>query len=164
MNLFSTIFESFETLGDFLKKHFVESSKALGVLFCGIVLLTIMASNSNVQNIEKLIDYNFHTWKIKMEFSCMHEKEMWEIILGELLLLKVEFGKIAPKGGTLKHCLFIKKDKISSNLFIPKLVCGTIFLNVIDSLLHHVTCAKTTKNAWDNFCATFEKKHVDNKL
>jgi hypothetical protein len=94
----------------------------------------------------------------------LHETDLWEIILGELLLLKVEFGKIVPRGGTLEHCLFIKKDKISSNLIILKLVHGTIFLNVVDSLLHHVTCAKTTKNAWDNFYATIERRHVGNKL
>jgi len=52
----------------------------------------------------------------------LHEKDLWEIILGELLSLKV------------------------------------------DSLLHHVTCAKTTKNAWDNFYARFERRHVGNKL
>jgi hypothetical protein len=94
----------------------------------------------------------------------LHEKDLWEIILWELFSLKVEFGKIAPKGGTLEHYLFIKEDKISSNLIIPKLAHGIIFLNVLDSLLHHVTCAKITKNAWDNFCATFETKHVGNKL
>ncbi len=37
-----------------------------------------------------------------------------------------------------------------------------IFLNVVDSLLHHIACVETTKNAWDNLCATFEKTHVDN--
>jgi hypothetical protein len=35
----------------------------------------------------------------------LHEKDLWEIILRELLLLKVEFGKIATKGGTFEHCL-----------------------------------------------------------
>ncbi len=45
-----------------------------------------------------------------------------------------------------------------------KLVCGKIILNVVDSLLHHVTCAETAKDAWDNLCVTFEKRHVGNKL
>jgi hypothetical protein len=45
-----------------------------------------------------------------------------------------------------------------------KLACETILLNVVDSLLHHVAHAKTTKNAWDNLCATFEKRHIGNKL
>ncbi len=45
-----------------------------------------------------------------------------------------------------------------------KLACGTILLNVVDSLLYHVACAKIGKDAWDNFCATCERKHVDNKL
>jgi hypothetical protein len=45
-----------------------------------------------------------------------------------------------------------------------KLAYGTIFLNIVDSLLHHVTSAKTTKDAWENLCATFEKTHVDNIL
>jgi hypothetical protein len=31
-------------------------------------------------------------------------------------------------------------------------------------LLHHVAFSKTTKDAWDDLCATLEKKHVDNKL
>jgi hypothetical protein len=38
-----------------------------------------------------------------------------------------------------------------------KLACGTILLNVVDFLLHHVTYEKTTKNAWDNPCATLRK-------
>ncbi len=89
-----------------------------------------------------------------MEF-LLHKKDLWEITLGKLLHPKVEFGEIIPKGGILEHCLFMKKDK---------LVHGTIFLNVVDSLLHYVTCTKIAKDVWDNFCATFEKRHVDNKL
>jgi hypothetical protein len=45
-----------------------------------------------------------------------------------------------------------------------KLTCGTTLLNVVDHLLDHVACAETKKDAWNNLCATFEKKHVDNKL
>jgi hypothetical protein len=51
--------------------------------------------------------------------------------------------------------LFKKKEK---------LVCGTILLNVVDSLLHHVARVEIAKDTWDNFYATFEKKHVGNKL
>jgi hypothetical protein len=40
---------------------------------------------------------------------------------------------------------------------------GTILLNVVDFLLHYATYAKATKDAWDNLCATFERRHVDNK-
>jgi ABC-type lipoprotein export system ATPase subunit len=29
-------------------------------------------------------------------------------------------------------------------------------------MLHHVTHAKTTKDTWDNLCATFKKRHVGN--
>jgi hypothetical protein len=36
---------------------------------------------------------------------------------------------------------------------------GVMLLNVVDYLLHHV---KTAKDAWDNLCATFERKHVGN--
>jgi hypothetical protein len=77
--------------------------------------------------------------------------------VGNHLLLhpKVEFGDIVPEGSTLEHCLFMKKDK---------LVHGTLFLNVVDSLLHNVACTEIAKDVWDNFCATFEKRHVDNKL
>jgi hypothetical protein len=57
------------------------------------------------------------------------------------LPLEVEFGDIVVEGGTLKHRLFMKKDKLAH---------GTILLDVINSLLHHVTCVKTTKDAWDN--------------
>jgi hypothetical protein len=34
---------------------------------------------------------------------------------------------------------------------------GTILLNV-----HHVACVEITKYAWDNFCSTFERRHVGN--
>jgi hypothetical protein len=49
----------------------------------------------------------------------------------------------------------MKKDKFT---------CGTTLLNVVDLLLDHVACAKTEKDAWNNLCATFGKKHVGNKL
>jgi hypothetical protein len=77
----------------------------------------------------------------------LHEKDLWEITSRELLLRKVEFGKIIPKGGILKHCLFMKKDKW---------VHETIILNVVGSLLHHVACAKIAKDAWDDLCATIK--------
>jgi hypothetical protein len=67
---------------------------------------------------------------------------------------KVELGEIIL-GGPIKHHLFMKKNK---------LVCGTIILNVVDSLLHHVACAETTKDAWDNLCVTFENICVGNRL
>jgi hypothetical protein len=54
------------------------------------------------------------------------------------LPLEIEFGEIVLQGGTFEHCLFMKKDKLA---------CGTILLNVVDSLLHHLAHAKTTKNA-----------------
>ncbi len=69
--------------------------------------------------------------------------------------LEVEFGEIVPKGGTLEYYLFMKKDRLA---------CGTILLNVINPLLYHVACAKIAKDAWDNLCATCERKYVDNKL
>jgi len=46
---------------------------------------------------------------------------------------KVEFGEVFPEGGTFEHFLFMKKDKLA---------CGTILLNVVDFLLHNVTCLK----------------------
>jgi hypothetical protein len=113
-----------------------------------------MLSTSNVQNIENLNGDNFHTWKMKMEFLS-HEKDLWEITSRKLLPLEVEFGDIVLEGGTFKHHLFMKKDKLAH---------GRILLNVIDFLLHHVTCVEITKDAWDNLCATFERKHVGNKL
>jgi hypothetical protein len=44
------------------------------------------------------------------------------------------------------------------------LVCGTILLNVVDFLLHHLARVEIAKDSWDNLHATFEKKHVGNKL
>ncbi len=85
----------------------------------------------------------------------MHEKDFWEITSWKLLPPEVELGGIILEGGTIKHHLFVKKDK---------LVCGTIILNVVDSLLHHVACVKIAKDAWDNICVTFERKHIGNKL
>jgi hypothetical protein len=73
----------------------------------------------------------------------------------KLLPPKVEFGKIILKRSTLEHYLFMKKDKV---------VHGTILLNVIDFMLHHVARVGTIKDAWDNLCATFERRHVSNKL
>jgi hypothetical protein len=45
-----------------------------------------------------------------------------------------------------------------------KLAQRTILLNVIDFLFHHVPCARTAKDASDNFCASFERKNVGNRL
>ncbi len=64
-----------------------------------------------------------------------------------LLPSKIEFEKIILEGGVHKRCMFMQKNK---------LVHGTMFLNVIDFLLHHVACVKNTKQAWDNLCAPFE--------
>jgi hypothetical protein len=88
-------------------------------LFSSIVLLTIIASTSKAQSIEKLDDNNFHTWKMKMEF-CLHEKDLWEITLAKLLPPKVEFGKIVLDGNTLEHHLFTKKDKLICGTILPK--------------------------------------------
>ncbi len=89
-----------------------------------------------------------------MEF-LLHEKDLWKITSRELLPPKVEFGEIVPKGSTLEHHLFMKNDKLAY---------GTIFLNVVDFMFHHVARAKIIKNTWDNLCATFERKHVGNIL
>ncbi len=59
----------------------------------------------------------------------------------ELLPPKFEFGEIVLKGSNFEHHFFMKKDKLA-----------------------HVACAKTTKDTWDNLCATFERKHVGNIL
>jgi hypothetical protein len=74
-------------------------------------------------------------WKMKMKF-LLCEKYLWEITLGELLPLEVEFGKIIFEGSNFEYCLIIKKDK---------LVHQTILLNVVGFLLHHVAHAKTIK-------------------
>jgi hypothetical protein len=73
----------------------------------------------------------------------------------KLLPPKVEFGDIILKGSNFEHYLFMKKDKLAH---------GTIFLNLIDFLLHHVAHVGTIKDAWDNLYTTFERRHVGNKL
>jgi len=86
-------------------------------LFFSIVLLTIIACISNAQNIEKLDDNYFHTWKMKMEF-LLHEKDLWKTILAKLLPPIVEFGKLVFEGNIFERHMFMNKDK---------LICGTIF-------------------------------------
>ncbi len=83
---------------------------------------------------------------MKMEF-LLHEKDLWEIISRKLLPSKIEFEKITLKEVFINIACSCKKNK---------LVHGTMFSNVVDSLLHHVTCVKNAKQAWDNLCATFE--------
>jgi len=41
-----------------------------------------------------------------------HEKEMWQIILGKLLLLRVEFGKILLKEALLNTACSLKRTKL----------------------------------------------------
>ncbi len=66
----------------------------------------------------------------------LHEKDLWDTILGELLPSKVEFGEIIPERSNFEHHLFFKKDKLAH---------GTILLNVVDYLLHHVACVELQK-------------------
>lgn len=68
----------------------------------------------------------------------LHVKDLWEITLGELLPPRIKFGKIVPKGGIHDRQMCMKKDKLA---------CGTIFLNVVDSMLDHVACVKSAKKA-----------------
>jgi len=69
------------------------------------------------------------------------------IISKELLSLEIEFGKLVPKGSIHENQIFILK----------KIIHETIFSNVIDFFLHRMTHAKSAKETWDNFYATFEK-------
>jgi hypothetical protein len=48
---------------------------------------------------------------------------------------KVEFGEIVLERSNFEHHLFFK----------DKVVHGTILLNVVDSLLHHVACVELQK-------------------
>jgi hypothetical protein len=108
-----------------------------------------MASTFDASSIEKLNGNTFHAWKMKME-SLLHEKDLWEITLGNYYTPKLNLERLFLKE-VLEHCLFMKKEK---------LVHGTVFLNVINFLLHYVACTKIAKDVWDNFCATFEKRHM----
>jgi len=66
-----------------------------------------MASTFNAQNIEKLNNNSFHTWKMKMEF-LLHEKDLCKITSGELLPPKVEFGDSVFKGSVIEHRLLME--------------------------------------------------------
>jgi hypothetical protein len=57
------------------------------------------------------------------------------------LPLEIEFEKNVLEGSTHEHDTFMKKDK---------LVFGSIFLNVVDSLLHHATYLRNAYETWDN--------------
>lgn len=73
-----------------------------------IVLVTIIACSFDVQSIEKL---NGNTWKMKMEFF-LHEKDLWEIILEELLPSKIEFEEMFLKENIHEFIFFMEKDKL----------------------------------------------------
>ncbi len=77
----------------------------------------------------------------------VHEKDLWEITLRELLAPQIKFGKLILKRGTHEHHLLMKKNKLA---------CDAISINVFYFLLHHVACAKKVKDILDNLCATFE--------
>lgn len=68
---------------------------------------------------------------------------------------RLSLEKLFLKGRIYEHRMFMKKNKLA---------CWTIFLHIVDFLLHHLACVKSVKKAWDNLCATFEKSHVDNTL
>ncbi len=84
-----------------------------------------MASTFNVWNIEKLNGNN-----LKDEDGIFLTWEIYAIISRKLLPLEIEFEKNVLEGSTHEHDTFMKKDK---------LVFGSIFLNVVDSLLQHST-------------------------
>jgi hypothetical protein len=50
---------------------------------------------------------------------------------------KIKSRKIDPKGNLHEACMFMKKDKSAHE---------AIFLNVVDSKMHHVSCAKNAKD------------------
>lgn len=95
-----------------------------------------MATCFDVQCVEKLNDNNIHAWKMKMEIF-VSGNNLWEITLRKLLPPKIKSQKIDPKGNLHEPCMFMKKDKLAHE---------TIFLNVVDSKLHHVSCAKNAKD------------------
>lgn len=45
-----------------------------------------------------------------------------------------------------------------------KFILETIFFNIVDFLLHHVTREKNVNEPYDDLCATFERQHVGNRL
>ncbi len=66
--------------------------------------------------------------EVENEISLAWQK--FEIVLGKLLSLDIKFQGIVLEVNSYEHCMFMKKNK---------LVHETIFLNVVDFMLHHVT-------------------------
>lgn len=105
--------------------------------------------------------FTFHVWSIeklngnnlKDEDEIFLTPEIYAIISKKLLLLEIEFENFVLKGSTHEHHIFMKKDK---------LIFGTIFLNVVNSLLRHVAHLRNAKEVWNNLFTTFEKQHVGN--
>jgi hypothetical protein len=119
-------------------------------LFFDIVLLTIMASTFDVWCIEKLNENSFHMWKMNMEFF-LHEKDLWEIIWEKLLSWEIEFGEIVLEGRIYEHHMFMKKNKLA---------CWTIFLHIVDFLLHHVACVTSVKKSLGRLMCNFLKNDM----
>ncbi len=115
---------------------FYSSFKSFECLFLNVILTTILAFTFNVWNIEKLNGNN-----LKDEDGIFLTWEIYAIISRKLLPLEIEFEKNVLEGSTHEHDTFMKKDK---------LVFGSIFLNVVDSLLHHATYLRNAYETWDN--------------
>ncbi len=76
------------------------------------------------------------------------------IISKELLSLETGFGKLCPRGSIHEHQFFIKRK----SLFIKQY---SQMLLIFSCIIQH---AKSAKETWDNFYATFEELHVGDSL
>jgi hypothetical protein len=105
-------------------------------LFFNIGLFIVMPCTYDVWTVEKLsmgIVFILESWSCIL--FCV--KLFCETSLSNRLLPNIEVERIVLEASPYEHHLFVKKNK---------LVCETIFLNVINLLLHHVTCVKSAKN------------------
>ncbi len=78
---------------------------------------------------------------MKMEF-LLHEKDLWDITLRELLPPKVEFGEIIAIGNIFERHLFLKKDKLAH---------GTILLNVVELFVASCSMCRNYKICMGQF-------------
>jgi hypothetical protein len=95
-------------------------------------------------------------------------KLVWDNITCKTKQKKVTLQNMKNKKIYAKKVQPIKLENVLNRvcweLFRSNLARGTIFLIVIHFLLHHVACAKTIEYVCDNFCATFKRKHIGNRL
>ncbi len=87
---------------------------------------------------------------MNIEF-LLHEKDLWKNIWAKLLPWEIEFEKMVFEGRIYEHRMFMKKNKLA---------CWTIFLHIVDFLLHYVACVKSVKKKLGTTYVQHLKNHM----